>query len=422
MRMISDVSEQLSTLVDDRFGPFSNLNTFRHKHLDSSWWVSTCSLARAPTGSWFKLFPHSAAGTSLLRSEAVLRCLGEAAERFSGLQSAVYARLFKRPLDEFEYFDLIPRCAADSCLGQIPNSEINDLLHSSMFRASDGAEVAVPAAYVHLGYENTEEATITHPISTGLAFHTSAEQALLAGIYEVLERDALMISWRFPQSVRAIPSSIYLGDRRLEERAALLDASGLQINLSLINVDPAPPFIVLCLIRSQTPPFCVVGTSAAADIRRACSKAIDEAVSIRLFCSAQVATNRGTARMPTSLEEHALYYAFNESAAAFEPFVTAPPVAGDVLGQHLSKNGGDSEFLRATVAAVQRRGLTVLWCDVTAPEIRPFGCVTRVFIPEAIPLSQTYEARWLATPRLTTIAERWTALGVAGRDAPHPFS
>src|SRR5690606_18170007 len=69
------------------------------------------------------------------------------------------------------------------------------------------------------------------------------------------------------------------------------------------------------------------------------------------------------------------------------------------------------------------QGLTVLWADVTAPEVACFGRTVRVVVPEAVPLSQAHVARWLACPRLLAAAGLETgASSAAFNPYPHPFA
>ena len=59
-----------------------------------------------------------------------------------------------------------------------------------------GKTVLVPAQLIHIYYNHHPgEAQIGYPTTGGLAFHTDPRLAILHGIYEYVERDAINIAW-----------------------------------------------------------------------------------------------------------------------------------------------------------------------------------------------------------------------------------
>jgi len=65
------------------------------------------------------------------------------------------------------------------------------------FNLSTDRAVYVPFPLVHINNQLTEFENFHIPSSTGLAAHTSLEEAILSGLYEVIERDAVECIWRF---------------------------------------------------------------------------------------------------------------------------------------------------------------------------------------------------------------------------------
>jgi ribosomal protein S12 methylthiotransferase accessory factor len=58
-----------------------------------------------------------------------------------------------------------------------------------------GRERFVPAVMTHLYLRPTSQERIWQEISTGVAAHTRLEAALISAICEVIERDAIAITW-----------------------------------------------------------------------------------------------------------------------------------------------------------------------------------------------------------------------------------
>jgi len=78
--------------------------------------------------------------------------------------------------------------------------------------------------------------------------------------------------------------------------------------------------------------------------------------------------------------------------------------------------------LAGIAARPEMEGLSVLWADLTAPEMREFGTVARVVVPELVPMSPDDRVRWLATPRLLDRAKVSSASRANFASQPHPFS
>jgi hypothetical protein len=65
---------------------------------------------------------------------------------------------------------------------------------------------------------------------------------------------------------------------------------------------------------------------------------------------------------------------------------------------------------------------SILWIDLTAPEMREFGTVARVVVPELVPMSPDDRVRWLGSARLLRRAGVAAATRSAFARQPHPFA
>lgn len=181
-------------------------------HPEPAYWVFAGDFTRTPVGNWFGGYPTGAAGASIDADEALLRCLGEVAERYSAMTAPVDGTLrWVSP----ELMRKLPRCAADeNCSpvlrGKVPETPVT---HVPVTRLADGVNVEVPAGYVHLTFHSRSEPVMTTSISSGLAFDPSLVRALWRGICEVAERDALMLTWWQRRSAAEIDLGCGIGNR-----------------------------------------------------------------------------------------------------------------------------------------------------------------------------------------------------------------
>ena len=80
--------------VDPQYGPVTELHGLRLVEPEPAYWLFGAELARAPVGTWFSgAAPTGAAGTSIEPDEALIRCLGEIAERYSAMNASVTGEL-----------------------------------------------------------------------------------------------------------------------------------------------------------------------------------------------------------------------------------------------------------------------------------------------------------------------------------------
>jgi ribosomal protein S12 methylthiotransferase accessory factor len=400
---------------------------------EPAYWLFGAELARTPIGSWFSEGgPTGAAGTSIDPEEALVRCLGEVAERYSALTAPIDGIL--RRVDP-ELMARLPRCAPDercppTFRGEMPESPVT---HVPITRLVDGASVEIPAGYVHQAFQTRGEPLLTTPISTGLAFDPSLETAIWRGLCEVAERDAMMLTWwkrrpapEIDMSLRSKAGATHL-PAHLVDRLERLEAASLRARFFDITTDFGIP-TVFCVLESEKFPYRIVGACCRDDLGAACTKALDEAVAVRQVVGDPDAfTPRSLQEFDwiTQLDEHAQLYAHGHLTHAFDFLLetcTAPTSFADTAARPDLRQPNWSQDLHAAARDLEAIDLTVLWADVTAPELDGLGRVVKVVVPEMIPLSQLHSARWLATPRLARPANDIEFQTASFNPFPHPFA
>jgi ribosomal protein S12 methylthiotransferase accessory factor len=421
----------LRNLVDDKFGPLFRFHVQKLQRPMSAWWLATAALARCPVGAWFASFAVTAGGTSIDRHEAIARCLGEGAERYAALNSLTTLPMRVGPSAD-ALLDLFPRCdigegCGDSFKGIAADLQITQ---TRVRRLDNDDAVWIPAGYVHLGFiPGAPEPAITLPISTGLAFARDLVGAIWRGLCEVVERDAIMLSWlrNKPKSELLFADCDYMiAQPEIWRRIEALRAQAIQTRLFDISIDFDAP-VVLCVLQSAAFPHFAVGASCHENPGRACCKAIDEAVAVR------VASQKPSLAPPSAenlhsidrLEAHAALYANWADSPAMQEFgenALGRRLLVDFLNDAFPQAPSSLAELREVAARMSLEDATVLWADLTTPDLAELGHVVRVVVPEFMPLSQRSDARWLATPRLHRVLRRASVDASEINKYPHPFS
>jgi ribosomal protein S12 methylthiotransferase accessory factor len=287
----------------------------------------------------------------------------------------------------------------------------------------------LPAELVFLGPMPVQAGRpVGYATSSGLSCRESAEDALLSGLLEVLERDAFMITWANRLSLPQIDTS-----RSPQIEPALqapFERTGLRyaaIDLSVFHALP----VVLGVVRAPAgfAGAIGVGAAAASTIERAWWKALSEAFASR-SAGAKLAllTPDDAARGGEVLtfEDHIRRYAGHEHAPA-TAFLDASPARTPAAAVPELEGTGPGEWIEALCRRVEAAGATAYAVDVTSPDVAPLGLtVMRVVAPELCRLDVAHTARFLGGRRLYEAA---AALGL--RDGilrevdvnpdPHPF-
>ena len=177
----------------------------------------------------------------------------------------------------------------------------------------------------------------------------------------------------------------------------IVSRTGLETSFFLLPT-VAGLYVVLAIIRGRRRPYTTVGCACKADLSAAVAKALDEAVSIRAVCDSF--PNRGSEPRRTSrLEDHASLYADWREPVALDPWWARPTVDASALVR-FRRIPERYDELQVFAQELAVDGLTMLYAEVTPPDVSQFGHVVRVILPEAVPLSQSSNVRWLGTPRL----------------------
>ena len=210
--------------------------------------------------------PDRAAGVDSDWDRAFMKALGEALERYS---AAIYWEEDFR-VDTIAHVDGVspdqfvrPDDAADpEPTDELPWVEGVDL--------STDETVFLPAEFVHFP---PPVETYTTPITTGLGLGNDTVQALLSGLYEVVERDATMIGWYSTFE----PLELVVDDDRFDTLSRRARAEDLTVTPLLMTQDVDVPVVTVAVQREEWPSF-AVGSAADLNGATAATDALAEAL------------------------------------------------------------------------------------------------------------------------------------------------
>jgi ribosomal protein S12 methylthiotransferase accessory factor len=373
------------------------------------------------------------------RLNARVAALAEAAERYSGFYipservRAASAQDADFPVAQPESFALFSE--AQYARPGFPFQPFRRSVRTQWidgFRVATGEEVFLPVQRVYMmavEQQDAEEPALTYATSNGMACGATLDEALLAGLLEVVERDAFMIAW---SNKLTLPHLDWRSDRGLRDFSeSYLSPSGLSFDAIDLTQISGVPTIVACVRGVESDLGAIgFGTAAALDIREAWKKALSEAFFTRVtardlhFGSPDRSFDDDYWDI-VDFPDHMLFYAFAENVPLADfLFASDEFVRPDPSENHATRVRTKLDYL---TGVVESQGGDVLAVEITAPEIRELGLtVAKVIVPQYCDLNTAHGGQFLGGERLYTRASDVglraapLSLGDLNRD-PHPM-
>ena len=299
-----------------------------------------------------------------------------------------------------------------------------------------GSEVYVPASFVYIPYLHQSGEDVIFPqITTGMAFGLAREQALLSGLFEVIERDCFTRFWMQKRK----PRKINLRGMHNQSIDRILDDafSGLEDRLSVYELRSdleVPTFFATLENAESELPAIAVGASSNVDPVRALSKAMIEVSQTMYFADFLKKENREKGlrkfsgdpdRDFKSFDDGVLFYSYPENIEIFDFMKTDCPLCDFDPSIYRDYSGYSvAEILKSVVSFLGGKGFEPVAVNITPSDITVGGGeVWRVLVPGLVPLHGSYRYRVLANKRLvkTDDYDR-SALEIKDLNAAqHPF-
>ena len=290
----------------------------------------------------------------------------------------------------------------------------------------------VPTALIYVPYlfqEERGEACIGQRISTGLACHCSYEEAAIAAICEVVERDAITITWQAQVAWPHIHlESLSDPNRELVSR---FERTGSSVTLLYLAMDHKLPTILAVAHghHASAPALCFAA-STEMNPEHAVRKSLEELAHTRRLAQ-ELTTHRPNFIPGPEFENvkgqdaHVHLYCHSQFSHLAKFIFASPKKISFQDLQQFSVNEPKADF-QTLLHEIRTSDHHVLLADLTTPDVRELGLwVVKAVIPGFHPLFLGHRLRALGGTRLWTLPQ---ALGFPGisqdtRDnpAPHPF-
>ncbi|MBB6645116.1 YcaO-like family protein [Halobellus ruber] len=311
-----------------------------------------------------------AAGVDRDWDRAFMKALGEGLERYC---AGVYRRsAFTVAPERTRANPVPPSRFVRPEGGDVPDPETPVAWVPGTDLATDGS-ASLPAAFVHYPPPAEE---YKPPITTGLGLGNSGVEALLAGLYETIERDATMLAWYSSFE----PLELELDDDGVDALRRRARAEELSVTTVLVTQDVDVPVVAAAVHRDGAWPRFAAGSAASLDPAAATRSALAEALQNWMELRAlgpEAAANEGGAIGD---------YAADPGPAANFLDAGASVPAGSVGPASLPTGRAE---LEAVLDRVTAAGLDAYAARTTTRDVASLGFeAVRVLMPSAQPLFQ----------------------------------
>ncbi len=394
--------------------------------------ISELNISKEETDGSLNFSLKSTGGSLFLKEEALVKCIGEAIERYSSAIYKVNTLIFKPyyqvkdvAVDIFKFRYFTPH--------QLNKSKFKDfrLTCNSKFAWKWGFEVdkllrvkrkLIPAQLIYFNYRFLEgESKIMLPISTGTAGGTTYVSAALRAIFELIERDAFMLHYLCKIPGKSIDVEA-ISIKEIKYIVDLCERYRLEWYLIDITTDlEIPTFMSIVVNRTGIGPAISVGLKTHIYPLNAIIGSFTEALMPRTSRRHVYEDSKKTEKKPPSqirtFKDRALYWYEKRNIKKLKFWLDSPKkkVKEDEFRR---KSVLNITVLKSVIKDLLTKGFDIFMVDLTPNSIKdiPYK-VVKVIIPQLQPLYLNEAFRYLGTPRLLTYKKR---IGKLNR-IPHPF-
>ena len=372
-------------------------------------------------------------GMGLTDEEAELPAVCEALERYCGAAFVVQdftvasaEELGSEALD----LDRIPRCS-DKELSHpkcplIAPSKSLPMRWVTGFSLLSGKKTYIPAVMVgnHIHFASRGE-RIFFPISTGCAAHTRLERALLSGIFEVAERDAIALLW-----LQKLPLPQIIVDFEPKSVAPYLESLlRATRDLEYYFFDATTDLGIPTVYGVQRAPWDKTGaTFVSCASAASAAEALAKVIRDLSHCSSAFRRPRP---IPDNVEDFtgilhgATYMAREEQAHGFD-FLLKSGARRLLSKIPAFEAASEKALLASTLNWLGEKGLDTFAVELSTDEALRSGFrVVKAIIPGLQPISFAHRARYLGHPRLYEAPVQMGYESLAEEDLnhlPQPFA
>lgn len=348
------------------------------------------------------------AGGALDPDQARIKAMAEALERYASCvydeRQFLWATAAELGADALD-LDTVPRSSATElahprCLALAPDKHA-PLRWVRGVSLLDGRAVWIPAIMVYLKLAPMSRGERFHlPISTGCAAHTTIEQALLGGLCEVIERDAIALTWLQQLELPRIELDDVPGHLQDYLDRYARSSEGLETLFFDATTELGVPTVYSLQLSPRNQILAaLVMCSTELDPAVALAKVLRESASSRT-------SMQQPHEIPASWDDFidvfhgAVFMGHPERLPAFD-FLRHSTRRRNLSDMPVLTTGDARRDLVNLLARLRQHEMEAFAVDLTTDEAARVGMkVVRTIIPRLQPLSFSYRARYQGHPRL----------------------
>lgn len=263
---------------------------------------------------------------------------------------------------------------------------------------AEGGQIAVPADLVYYAKHPQQKHWCYIPNSTGVAAHTDFESARISAMLELIERDAIAVTWYAKRTPTRIPLT------QLPKTVAMKkqewESAGWKVDILNITLDLTPVCLIM-LRKADHYPALATGAASSFDMRKAIEKAFSEAEYMALSWQNRY-RRKMTPQRVKSPDDHGLLYATTVYHGELDHLIQAEEQ------EFSASDVGVDEIIH------RLEPITIRLDDGSYPLY-----VARVLTPHLLPLTFGYESEHYGHPRLDMVRYSWNR---SLSSIPHIFS
>ncbi|MBI2033197.1 MAG: YcaO-like family protein [Candidatus Levybacteria bacterium] len=345
---------------------------------------------------------------------ALLKCLMETIERFS-------TSTYKKKGITFSTYDGIKGGKLDPMLFDQPKEVRQKEFGWVRGNRLSGETCFIPAQVMYFNYKKHHEIYLTQQISTGAAASFTKDEALVSGIYEIIERDAFL-SLYLTKSTPPRVDLTHIRDPKISHMYNQAQRYNLELMLFDITNDlSVPTFLAIAIDRTGIGPFLSLGLKTSFNTIKAITGSIEEAFQSRPWMRHTIREFIGKPReinpaMLHSLPDRGLYWTSPGSFKNLDFLLSIPEVPIKIQKKKINN---ELTYLKALF---KKKNYQVFYKDITYPIFKKIGVhVYKVIIPQLQPLFLQEDRKELRKERLDMTASYFHNPNYTINQIPHPF-
>ena len=409
---IEGLRNLLEGWIDPRVGIIRGLFASKDAAYASPLMTASAVLCNYTEGSLQPAFhqndlpPEMGAGKGLTILDAYIGAIGEAIERYSAsryrledLRVSSFNSLTGNALDPRRLclYDEGQYQQADFPFARFDPDQPIHWVNGYWF--DNNERVWVPALPAFFNFQCSPDEYFCQVSSSALAAGSDLDDAALRATFELIERDAAMVSWmcQIPGERLRIDTSV---GPEVEEIVRCLGEDGIDVELYLMDLGTGIPTVFgVGLGDGVAHPAAAVSLAAHISLRAAVRKAILELAHFSPLIE-RLMKERKIPQSPdevVSLEDHALYYVPRDRLHAFDFLRKGSSQAVSITG----RINEQPATVSSCAELLGKAGLRVAIVDVTSPDVAgsPFR-VARALGMDMQPIHFGHRFARLANPRL----------------------